>query len=151
MDKSIIIPVAIGILIIAGLTAKDEPKECAHYGCTNNAHGDSIFCRRHDPEYDDSESGIEVHMVNYNYGNYGSIIGTSDNNNSGRNDNNAGNRNNNRNNSNNSSNNRNVDTNSDNNVEMPDCDDYEDYEEYIDDWDGVLPDGTDADDYWDNW
>lgn len=35
--------------------------------------------------------------------------------------------------------------------EMPDCDDYESYEEFMDDWDGCMPDGSNAEDYWDNW
>ena len=34
---------------------------------------------------------------------------------------------------------------------MPDCDDYESWEEFMDDWDGNMPDGSDASDYWDNW
>lgn len=34
---------------------------------------------------------------------------------------------------------------------MPDCDDYEDYDEFMDDWDGYMPDGSDAEDYWENW
>ena len=36
-------------------------------------------------------------------------------------------------------------------VEMPDCDDYESYEDFMDDWDGNMPDGSDAEDYWENW
>lgn len=36
-------------------------------------------------------------------------------------------------------------------VEMPDCDDYEDLDDFLDDWDGCMPDGSDAEDYWDNW
>lgn len=35
--------------------------------------------------------------------------------------------------------------------DMPDCDDYEDWGEFMDDWDGNMPDGSDASDYWDNW
>ena len=35
--------------------------------------------------------------------------------------------------------------------EMPDCDDYEDYDDFMDDWDGCMPDGSDAEDYWENW
>lgn len=34
---------------------------------------------------------------------------------------------------------------------MPDCDDYDSYEEFMDDWDGCMPDGSDAEDYWENW
>ena len=34
---------------------------------------------------------------------------------------------------------------------MPDCDDYESYEEFMDDWDGDMPDGSDAEDYWEEW
>lgn len=34
---------------------------------------------------------------------------------------------------------------------MPDCDDYEDYDDFMDEWDGYMPDGSDAEDYWDNW
>lgn len=34
---------------------------------------------------------------------------------------------------------------------MPDCDDYEDFDEFMDDWDGNMPDGSDAEDYWENW
>lgn len=34
---------------------------------------------------------------------------------------------------------------------MPDCDDYEDYEEFMDEWDGYMPDGSDAEDYWEDW
>ena len=36
-------------------------------------------------------------------------------------------------------------------IEMPDCDDYEDYEDFMDNWDGYMPDGSDAEDYWENW
>ena len=36
-------------------------------------------------------------------------------------------------------------------VEMPDCDDYDSYEDFMDDWDGFMPDGSDAEDYWENW
>lgn len=35
--------------------------------------------------------------------------------------------------------------------EMPDCDDYESYEDFMDDWDGDMPDGSDAEDYWEDW
>ena len=35
--------------------------------------------------------------------------------------------------------------------EMPDCDDYESYEDFMDDWDGYMPDGSDAEDYWEDW
>lgn len=35
--------------------------------------------------------------------------------------------------------------------EMPDCDDYDNWGEFMDDWDGNMPDGSDASDYWDNW
>lgn len=34
---------------------------------------------------------------------------------------------------------------------MPDCDDYDSYEDFMDDWDGFMPDGSDAEDYWENW
>lgn len=34
---------------------------------------------------------------------------------------------------------------------MPDCDDYESYDDFLDDWDGNMPDGSDASDYWDDW
>ncbi len=36
-------------------------------------------------------------------------------------------------------------------TEWPDCDDYWDEDEFLDDWDGNIPDGSDAEDYWDNW
>jgi len=36
-------------------------------------------------------------------------------------------------------------------VEMPDCDDYETYEDFMDDWDGYIPGGLDAEDYWEDW
>lgn len=36
-------------------------------------------------------------------------------------------------------------------MEMPDCDDYEDYDDFMDTWDGNMPDGSDAEDYWENW
>lgn len=34
---------------------------------------------------------------------------------------------------------------------MPDCDDYDSYEEFMDEWEGFMPDGSDAEDYWENW
>ena len=37
------------------------------------------------------------------------------------------------------------------NYEKPDCDDYEDYDDFMDDWDGCMPDGSDAEDYWESW
>ena len=36
-------------------------------------------------------------------------------------------------------------------TELPDCDDYENYEDFMDDWDGYMPDGSDAEDYWEDW
>ncbi len=36
-------------------------------------------------------------------------------------------------------------------IDMPDCDDYGSWGEFMDDWDGNMPDGSDASDYWDNW
>ena len=36
-------------------------------------------------------------------------------------------------------------------IEWPDCDDYEEFDEFMDDWEGNMPDGSDAEDYWDNW
>lgn len=36
-------------------------------------------------------------------------------------------------------------------VKMPDCDDYDSYDDFMDDWDGCMPDGSDAEDYWENW
>ena len=33
----------------------------------------------------------------------------------------------------------------------PDPDDYEDYDDFMDDWDGYMPDGSDAEDYWEDW
>lgn len=41
--------------------------------------------------------------------------------------------------------------NSNSKTSMPDCDDYEDFDEFMDDWDGRMPDGSDAEDYWENW
>ena len=35
--------------------------------------------------------------------------------------------------------------------EMPDCDDYDSFGDFMDDWDGRMPDGSDAEDYWENW
>ena len=35
--------------------------------------------------------------------------------------------------------------------DMPDCDDYDCWGDFMDDWDGNMPDGSDASDYWDNW
>ena len=35
--------------------------------------------------------------------------------------------------------------------ELPDCDDYEGYEDFMDDWDGYMPDGSNAEDYWEDW
>ena len=35
--------------------------------------------------------------------------------------------------------------------ELPDCGDYESYEDFMDDWDGYMPDGSDAEDYWEDW
>ena len=35
--------------------------------------------------------------------------------------------------------------------DMPDCDDYDNWGDFMDDWDGNMPDGSDASDYWDNW
>ena len=34
---------------------------------------------------------------------------------------------------------------------MPDCDDYEDFDEFMDEWEGRMPDGSNAEDYWENW
>ena len=36
-------------------------------------------------------------------------------------------------------------------VEWPDCDDYEDFDHFMDDWEGEMPDGSNAEDYWDDW
>ena len=34
---------------------------------------------------------------------------------------------------------------------MPDCDDYDSFEDFMDDWDGCMPNGMDAEDYWNDW
>lgn len=34
---------------------------------------------------------------------------------------------------------------------MPDPDDYDSYDDFMDDWDGYMPDGSDAEDYWEDW
>ena len=38
-----------------------------------------------------------------------------------------------------------------NQPELPDCGDYESYEDFMDDWDGYMPDDSDAEDYWEDW
>lgn len=35
--------------------------------------------------------------------------------------------------------------------DMPDPDDYEDFDDFMDDWDGCMPDGSDAEDYYEDW
>lgn len=35
--------------------------------------------------------------------------------------------------------------------DMPDVDDYDSFDDFMDDWDGNMPDGSDAWDYYDNW
>ena len=42
-------------------------------------------------------------------------------------------------------------TSSSKDYDMPDCDDYESYDDFMDDWDGDMPDGSDAEDYWEDW
>ena len=37
------------------------------------------------------------------------------------------------------------------NDEWPDCDDYDDIEDFLDEWDGYMPDGSDAEEYWSDW
>ena len=34
---------------------------------------------------------------------------------------------------------------------MPDCDDYDYFDDFMDNWDGNMPDGSDAQEYWENW
>lgn len=36
-------------------------------------------------------------------------------------------------------------------VSLPDCDDYDTFDDFMDDWDGYMPGGIDAEDYWENW
>jgi len=42
-------------------------------------------------------------------------------------------------------------SNKNNSYDMPDCDDYEDFDDFMDNWDGCMPDGSDAEDYWEDW
>ena len=119
-----------GIIIIIGLIAgeADSKPKCIKSGCSNDQASGSSYCYLHKP-YTGSSS--------YSKKSSGSSSSKS---------------------STSSSSNKNTTSNynsksysTNKKKEMPDCDDYEDFDDFMDDWDGCMPDGSDAEDYWDNW
>jgi len=105
---------------------------CSHSKCTNKATEKRGYCSTHKCKY----SGCS-NSAYYTYGKYKGYCNNHAWQMSGKTNSNTSSK-----------------KNSDNNkktYEMPDCDDYEDYEDFMDDWDGCMPDGSDAEDYWEDW
>lgn len=106
---------------------RNKAVRCRETGCTNNAYHGSSYCYMHECVVTSCKKikGLGVCTVHRSLQDSNS---TKTGNNSGKN------------------NGKKKPT-----YEMPDCDDYDSYEDFMDDWDGCMPDGSDAEDYRDNW
>jgi len=105
---------------------KNKAVKCKVNGCTNKAYHGSIYCGTHECGASSCRnrkvSGTGFCSLHKMYQNHPAY-----------------------------SNNTGSSSSSNSEYEMPDCDDYDSFEEFMDDWDGCMPDGSDAEDYWDNW
>jgi len=124
-----------GIIIIIGLIAGgvDSKPKCIKSGCNSEQASGSSYCYLHKPYTSSSSYSKSSGSSSYSSG---SSSKSSTSSSSSKNT---------------TSNYSSKSYSTNKKVEMPDCDDYEDFEDFMDDWDGYMPDGSDAEDYWDNW
>lgn len=133
----------IGVLLIIGMIGNSTSKECKMDGCSRTTVENSQYCSIHDPFYE----GARTYERN-NSGNSYSVSASKTNSSSSSSSYKS---------SSSSSSSSGYKSNSSSKssysskTSMPDCDDYEDYDDFMDDWDGYMPDGSDAEDYWENW
>ena len=123
------------IVVFVALFSEDE-RECIKYGCDRTARSGSSYCYLHDSNTSSSSYRYNSSTRRNSYSSSSSSTRTSSSSTSS------------------SSSSRNTQANrntSASRTAMPDCDDYDDFDEFMDDWDGFMPDGSDAEDYWENW
>lgn len=119
----------IGTILFLAFIGSLIPDKCAWSGCDNSPHGSSRYCTKHDLFYDGGSS----YKTSYTSNSYSTGYSSSKTSSS-------------------KSSNVSYKSNTSNGYTyMPDCDDYVSYDDFMDDWDGYMPDGSDAEDYWDNW
>ncbi|WP_285829614.1 hypothetical protein [Bacteroides acidifaciens] len=125
-----------GVIIIIGLIAGsvDSKPKCIKSGCSNDQASGSSYCYLHKP-YTGSSSYSNKSSGSSSYSSGSSSKSSTSSSSSKK--------------TTSSYSSKSYSTNK--KVEMPDCDDYEDFDDFMDDWDGYMPDGSDAEDYWDNW
>ena len=118
-----------------------ESSTCIKGGCYKSRYGQSVYCKDHTwyaketPCYvsgctrkkQTSSSYCDYHY-NQKYGNKKSTSSSSK-----------------------STSKKSSSSNTKKSYSMPDPDDYEDFDDFMDNWDGNMPDGSDAEDYWENW
>ena len=122
-----------GVILIIGLIGNgmDSKPKCIKFGCNSEQASGSSYCYLHKP-YTGSSS-YKSSGSSYSSGSTLKSTSYSSNNKS----------------TSSSYNSKSYTTKK--KVEMPACDHYEDYDDFMDDWDGCMPDGSDAEDYWENW
>lgn len=125
-SKKLIIAI-IALLITCMLCGakKTSTRTCIKAGCNNKCATGSSYCYIHKPSSTTMKKGSNTKKKN----------------NSTYKKKNSGN----------SKSSKNTTTKKSYTTDMPDCDDYGSWGEFMDDWDGNMPDGSDASDYWDNW
>ena len=121
-----VILIVFAVLIICMLCgAKKTPtRTCIKAGCNNKCATGSSYCYIHKPSTIKKKSNNTIKKNNITNKKKGSGYSGSS---------------------------KKIITKNSNAIDMPDCDDYGSWGEFMDDWDGNMPDGSDASDYWDNW
>lgn len=108
---------------------KNQAVKCSEKGCTNNAYHGSKYCSFHECGATSCKSKKAPNSgFCYSHASYDEVLRKH-----------------------NSSSAKKTKKSSSSKRKMPDCDDYDSYEDFMDDWDGFMPDGSDAEDYWENW
>lgn len=133
-SKKTVLACVIGVLFIIGMIGSMTPEKCKTDGCSRTTVENSRYCSIHDPFYE----GARLYERNHSGSSYSSSASKT-NSSSSSSSSSSGYK------SSSSS------KSSYNKTSMPDCDDYEDYDDFMDDWDGYMPDGSDAEDYWEDW
>ena len=122
--------VIVAVLMIAiGLNTENvSAQTCLHSGCNRKCYSGDRYCYKHKTYSTNKKNNKTTTKKTYNKDNSKKKTGST-----------------------NSSRRKKMTKKSYYTDDMPDCDDYDNWGEFMDDWDGNMPDGSDASDYWDNW
>ena len=145
-SKKTVLACVIGVLFIIGMIGSKTPEKCKTDGCSRTTVENSRYCSIHDPFYE----GARLYERNHSGSSYSSSASKTNSSSSSSSSSSYKS-------SSSSSSSSGYKSSSsskssyNSKTSMPDCDDYEDYDDFMDDWDGCMPDGSDAEDYWEDW